>query len=165
MSETITAMATYLKKEIEGATELLYVLQEEQNHLLSPRIDELEPLVAKKANLVAQLSQYTRDRYDLLKKSGHEATLAGMNGWIENAKSRELDTAQLQENWNKLISLSQSAKELNRLNGLLISTHMTRNQQALAILHGSSQQNTGMYGPDGHPSRIPATPVRSVVTG
>ena len=165
MSETMTAMGTCLNKEIEGATELLLVLQEEQNQLLTRSIDALEPLVGKKAELVAQLSQYTRDRQALLKKSGYDANLAGMTAWLENAQNQELDATQLKEDWNKLVSLSQSAKELNRLNGLLISSHMARNQQALAILHGSHHQNTGMYGPDGHPSRIPATPVRSVVTG
>ncbi len=165
MSETVTAMATYLNQEVEAAKELLLVLEEEQSYLLTTDIEKLEPLVAKKAELVAQLSQYTRDRNELLKKAGHEATLSGMNAWLENAQNKNVDTTEHKNNWDILVSLSQSAKEQNRLNGLLISSNMARNQQALAILHGNNKQNTGLYGPDGHHSRIPATPVRSVVTG
>lgn len=157
-------MISYLNKEVVAAHELIDILQEEQNHLLSASIDELEPLVAQKAALVAQLTQHTRGRHECLKKAGFEANLAGMNAWIENCKDQP-DTIRIEKNWGELVSLTQSAKELNRLNGMLISSHMVRNQQALTILHGNSQPNAGMYGPDGQPSRLSATSVRSVVTG
>jgi|GEM_PF-119465 len=164
MDATQTAMTDYLNQEIGAARELTDVLQEEQNHLLSASIDELEPLVAKKASLVAQLTQYTQRRHDYLKNAGYETTLAGMGTWIENSKDQP-GNINIEKNWSELVSLSQSARELNRLNGMLISSHMVRNQQALSILHGNNQPNAGMYGPDGQPSRIAATPLRSVVTG
>ncbi len=164
MNAIQTAMASHLNQEIEAARELTDILQEEQNHLLSTSIEDLEPLVAKKAALVAQLTQYTRNRHECLKKAGFDANLAGMNAWIESSKD-QADTNQIEKNWSELVSLTQSAKELNRLNGMLISSHMARNQQALSILHGNNQPNAGMYGPDGQPSRAAATPIRSVVTG
>ncbi|MDL2284682.1 flagellar protein FlgN [Oxalobacter sp. OttesenSCG-928-P03] len=163
MNATNTVMASYLNQEVEAARELIDILQEEQNQLLSPNIDELEPLVAKKSALVAQLTQHTRNRNESLRKAGFEPSLAGMNAWLESTKDQP-DTITIEKNWNELVSLSQSAKELNRLNGMLISSHMTRNQQALSILLGN-QPNAGMYGPDGQPSRAAATPARSVVTG
>lgn len=164
MTAMHTAMANYLDQEIETAHELIDILQEEQNHLLAPRIEELESLVAKKATLVAQLTQHTRNRHDCLKNDGYETSLAGMNAWIESHKDQP-DSIRIEKNWNTLVSLTYSAKELNRLNGMLISSHMARNQQALSILHGSNPPNAGMYGPDGQPSRAAATPVRSVITG
>lgn len=164
MNAAQTAVASHLNQEIEAARELIDILQEEQNHLLSTSIEDLEPLVAKKAALVAQLTQYTRSRHECLAKAGYEANLAGMNTWIESSKDQP-DSIQIEKNWGELVSLTQSAKELNRLNGMLISSHMVRNQQALSILHGNNQPNTGMYGPDGQPSRAAATSVRSVVTG
>jgi flagella synthesis protein FlgN len=164
MNATHTAMTSCLNREIGAARELIDTLQEEQNHLLAASIDELEPLVAQKATLVAQLTQYTRNRHECLTKAGYEANLAGMNAWIESSKDQP-DTINIEKNWSELVSLTQSAKELNRLNGMLISSHMVRNQQALSILHGNNQPNAGMYGPDGQPSRAAATPVRSVVTG
>lgn len=165
MGKTLQAMTASIEKEIDIARQLHSVLQEEQSHLLASSIDALEVLIAKKADLIAQLSQYSRDRHECMKNEGYETSMAGMDKWLENAAGNANEKNQLKANWNELVSLSQAAKELNRLNGQLISSHMARNQQALAILHGNSQQNTGMYGPDGHPSRVPATPVRSVVTG
>lgn len=155
-----TAMENCLNQEIDAARKLVDILQEEQNHLLSANIDKLEPLIAKKAALVVVLSQYTRERHERLKQAGHDTTLAGMQAWLEN----EASSAQVVQNWQELVALSCSAKELNRLNGMLISSHMSRNQQALAILRGNSQPEAGNYGPDGHLSRVAATPLRSVVT-
>lgn len=157
---TATAMENCLNQEIGAARKLVDILQEEQNHLLSANIDRLEPLVAQKAALVVELSSYTRERHEYLKQAGRETTQAGMQSWLEN----EAGTAQAAQTWQELVTLSRSAKELNRLNGLLISSHLSRNQQALLILRGNSQPEAGSYGPDGHPSRVSATPLRSVVT-
>lgn len=156
-------MTGCLNQEVETARELIDLLQEEQNQLLATRIEELEPLVAKKAALVAQLTQYTRNRHESLNREGYEPSLAGMNAWLKDTKDHP-EAIKTEKNWRELVTLTQSAKELNHLNGMLISSHMARNQQALSILHGN-KPNTGMYGPDGQPSRTAATPVRSVVTG
>jgi len=163
MSVTHTAMADSLNQEIEAARELVVLLQEEQSQLLTTSIEALEPLVTRKAALVAELTQYTRVRHENLKKAGYEPNLAGMNAWLENTRD-QADAIKLEKSWGELVSITQSAKELNRLNGMLISTHMVRNQQALTILQGN-KPNEGMYGPDGQPSRAAATPIRSVVTG
>jgi flagella synthesis protein FlgN len=54
-----------------------------------------------------------------------------------------------------LLKSADSAKELNRTNGLLIAKYMARNQTALNILHsGTSTGN--FYGPDGQ-SRLQST--------
>lgn len=164
MNTTQAAMATYLNQEISAAHELTDILQEEQNQLLLSNIDELEPLIAKKASLVAQLGQYTRDRHNFLKDAGYEPTQAGMTSWISNCLN-EQDAIQISSYWNELIGLSKSAKEINRLNGLLISSHMKRNQQTLAILHGQNEENTGMYGPDGQRNRMNPVPVRGIIAG
>ncbi|MDR0933933.1 MAG: flagellar protein FlgN [Burkholderiaceae bacterium] len=162
MKATQTAMTSSLNQEIATARALVDILQEEQNSLLTASIGELEPLVTQKAALVAQLSQHTRDRNESLKKAGYEPTLAGMNAWLESSRN-EPETIRIEKDWGELVLLTQSARELNRLNGMLISSHMARNQQALSILHGN-KPDTGIYGPDGQPNRAPATPLRSVVT-
>lgn len=162
MNETQAEMATFLSQEIRSARELMDILQEEQNQLLLSNIDELEPLIAKKATLVAQLGQHARDRHAYLKEAGYEPTQIGMSNWINNCAAPE-KAAELSNSWNELVEISKSAKEINRLNGLLISSHMRRNQQTLAILHGENDENTGLYGPDGHKNRLNPTPVRGIV--
>lgn len=163
MNTTHAAVTSSLKQEVKATFELLDILQEEQNQLLATSIDTLESLVSKKAGVVTQLTQHTWNRHDNLEKAGYKPNLAGMNAWLENSKDHP-DAIKIKETWNQLVSLTQSAKELNRVNGMLIASHMVRNQQALSILHGS-QESTDTYGPDGQPSRATATPVRSVVTG
>lgn len=163
MDLTKTTMASCLNQEIEAAQALIQILQEEQNQLLQTSVDALEALVTQKAALVSQLTQYTKSRHESLTQSGFEPNLAGMNAWIENSKE-QAESIKIEESWRELVSLTHTAKELNRLNGMLISSHMVRNQQALSILHGN-KPNAGMYGPDGQPSRAASTPIRSVVTG
>ena len=163
MKQPHKAVASNLSTEVKLARELVIVLQEEQSQLLSTSIVELESLVAKKATLIAELTQYTKKRNENLKLAGYEPSFAGMLAWLESSKDHP-DAIKLEKSWSDLVSITQSAKELNRLNGMLISSHMIRNQQALTILQGS-KPNEGMYGPDGQPSRMAATPLRSVVTG
>ncbi len=163
MNAVPAALENSLDQEVGAARELIDILQEEQNQLLAIRIDELEPLVAKKAAVVTRLTQYTRTRHESLEKAGFAPNLAGMNAWLDSIQGQP-DADKAGKNWAELVSLTQSAKELNRLNGMLIASHMARNQQALSILHGS-KPGSGMYGPDGQPSRAAATPTRSVVTG
>ena len=163
MSQPHKAVAGNLTTEVKLARELVVVLQEEQSQLLSTSIDDLESLVARKTALVAELSQQTKKRNENLRLAGYEPNFAGMTAWLESSKNHP-DAIRLEKSWSELVSISQSAKELNRLNGMLISSHMIRNQQALSILQGS-RPNEGMYGPDGQPSRVTTSPLRSVVTG
>ena len=50
------------------------------------------------------------------------------------------------ERWRQIQQLSQSLREKNQHNGLLLNQQIAHNQQALAIL---SKNNKSLYGPDG----------------
>lgn len=50
------------------------------------------------------------------------------------------------ECWRQIQQLSQSLREKNQHNGLLLNQQIAHNQQALAIL---SKNNKSLYGPDG----------------
>jgi flagella synthesis protein FlgN len=155
-------MAENLHRELESANLLLDVLREEQERLLSSGVSGLEEIVTRKAELLVQLNGYTQYRHDSLSLEGHEPTLRGMKTWLESDATKP-DIIGIEKDWNELLEVTRSAKELNRLNGMLISSHLAKNQQALSILRGG-RHDTGIYGPDGQPSRS-ATPVRSVITG
>jgi flagella synthesis protein FlgN len=83
-----------------------------------------------------------------------------MQAWIDSGSANDRDFASAKKRWAELISLTQSAKELNRVNGLLIGSHMARNQSALNALQ-SGQNGGNVYGPNGQPSRN--MPSRSLI--
>jgi flagella synthesis protein FlgN len=62
-----------------------------------------------------------------------------------------------------LLEIAAQAKELNRVNGLLLGQHMARNQQALNILQGNNQPAGTIYGPNGQPTSAAST--RRLVVG
>jgi flagella synthesis protein FlgN len=73
-----------------------------------------------------------------------------------------LHTPEQQQHWDVLIQATQQAKELNRVNSLLVTRHMARNQATLAVLyrHNLNGNGSGMYGPNGQATgsrpRIPS---------
>ena len=80
-----------------------------------------------------------------------------MQAWVASQT-----TGSAADIWAELLTLTQSAKETNRVNGLLINTHLTRNQLALNVMHGADQRS-GFYGPDGQ-SKI-SVAARNLVIG
>jgi flagella synthesis protein FlgN len=81
-----------------------------------------------------------------------------MQAWLQEPQAQQVAGPV----WKALLEVAGKAKELNRVNGLLIGQHMTRNQQALNILQGAPAAGT-MYGPDGQ--NASATSTRRLVIG
>ena len=81
-----------------------------------------------------------------------------MKAWLD--KTPDLDL--VHASWSELLELIKAAKEFNRVNGLLISKHMIRNQNTLQVLQGPKQGGS-LYGPNGQSTLT--TPTRSLVIG
>jgi len=139
-----TSPTATLADENFAAGQLLQLLQQEQECLVGGNVDALEKLVPEKAAVVARMTELAQRRYRALAEAGHEAGEAGMKTWL--AKPGAADDAQ--RAWNALLATAESAKELNRVNGMLINQHLARNQGALNILHGTPQTGN-LYGPNG----------------
>lgn len=150
-----------LAQECDTARELMAVLQEEQSHLTKANIDALGSLVAKKSALVAQMSELSKTRLKALAQAGFAPEETSMQKWFDSLSADTVNKTTDQENWGELLSLVRASKELNRTNGLLISTHMSHNQIALQILHGN--QDGQVYGRNGQTSV--QTSRRSLVVG
>ena len=146
MSSSATPAAT-LAQEIDAVRQLLQLLEREQSHLLNADIEELETLVEKKALLVDHMAQLASARHRALSEVGLPPEEASMPQWL----ARDVNHAAAAQSWNELLSLTVSAKELNRTNGMLIGSHMARNQQTLQVLHGNAPGGS-TYGADGRPS-------------
>lgn len=152
--------ARTLDEELDGARQLLQLLQQEKATLLDAEIEKLEQLVDEKAAVIVRLLDLAKSRHRSLAAVGFQAREAGMQAWLDSGSPTDRNLAGTRKRWAELIELTQSAKELNRVNGLLIGSHMARNQTALnALRSGSGGGN--VYGPDGQPSRN--MPGRSLV--
>ncbi len=139
-----TSPATNLAQEREVTHTLLQLLKQEQTHLVDANVDGLARLTEEKAKIAAQLNDLAKQRHSLLGAAGFEATEAGMKAWLESPAATKSDS----QSWNELLELALSAKEQNRVNGVLIMQHMARNQTALNVLQGNPQ-GTNFYGPNG----------------
>ena len=78
--------------------------------------------------------------------------------WLDSSPA----LAEAGKTWAELLTIAQSANELNRTNGLLINRHMVRNQNALNVLQGAPQGGN-IYGPNGQPANKAKT--RGLVVG
>lgn len=152
------SLAQSLGEEIRAATDLLDLLKQEQSFLINASVDELAKLAEEKSKIVVRMSELAQSRHRALSSAGFEANEAGMQKWIDGSAGEDAAG----KTWKDLLDLAREAKELNRVNGLLIGQHMGRNQAALNILHGAPQGGA-MYGPNGQSATQPSK--RKLVVG
>ena len=133
-----------LEEEYQAGHALLKLLEQEQTALVNADVESLTKLTEEKARIAAHMSQLAKNRHQALDAAGFETTETGMQNWLASSQAN----AASNKTWNELLEIVRSAKELNRVNGMLISQHMARNQSALSVLYGNSQGGN-LYGPDG----------------
>jgi len=146
MQQSGTGPATTLNDEIAAASQLAAVLQREQALLIDADVDALPDLTQEKAKLIAQIAVLANTRYQALAAAGFTDDEAGMKAWTESSAPAAAVKA-----WNDLLAVAREAKELNRINGVLIGKHISRNQATLSVLQ-AGRQGPALYGPDGQTS-------------
>ncbi|GGY19313.1 hypothetical protein GCM10007386_55820 [Pseudoduganella dura] len=132
-----------LREEQRLITELLDILKQEQQSLVAADIDRLSALTPRKSELIGRMGVLAGERHTALAGAGFEAQEAGMENWLcahGTADDRTL--------WNTVLSQTREAKELNRLNGMLINKQLSHTQGALQALRPPSPAGT-VYGPTG----------------
>lgn len=138
------SLVASLREEHQAALGLLAVLRQEQLKLVDADIDGLLVLTAEKTTVVAHMSELASRRHRALSAAGFAASEAGMQAWLDSASALE----DCRQDWQDMLSVLESAQELNRTNGLLINKHAARNQQALSVLQSGTQVGN-IYGPNG----------------
>lgn len=152
-----TRLMDTLNQERDAMHHLLGLIRQEQGFLLEADIDGLNAITDEKARTVASMAELVHTRLYALAAAGYPQSEAGMQAWLASQPAGNAAAI-----WAELLTLTQSAKETNRVNGLLINTHLTRNQLALNVMHGADQRS-GFYGPDGQ-SKISVS-ARNLVIG
>ena len=143
MSNLNSNLSISFQQDAKFVSNLLEVLTREQSSLVIADIDAIETAMEEKSFLLQNISLTANARYALLAASGFEANESGMIDWLK----RQAKSA-LNESWERFQKSIIQAKEMNRLNGMLINKHFNRNQQLLNHLQGNSA-NGNVYGKNG----------------
>jgi flagella synthesis protein FlgN len=144
MTSLATNPAENFSDEREAVHSLLELLRREQTHLIDADVDQLATLTAEKSRVAIRMSELAKERHRKLATAGFEASESGMQAWVDSPEA----TSAVRQSWKELLELGRSAKELNRVNGLLISQHLGRNQAALNVLQRNAHGGN-FYGPNG----------------
>ena len=107
--------------------------------------DELAQLTPRKVALVQELAQLSRERHAALGSAGFAASEAGMEPWLAAQGVDAVRSA-----WTGLLAQTAEAKELNRVNGMLINRQMAHNQTVLnALRTPAGGADAALYGAKG----------------
>ena len=145
--------------EHERIAALVELMKQEQQFLVAADADGLAGLTARKAALVQELAQLSRQRHGALGSAGFLASEGGMEPWLAAHGDDESRGA-----WSALLALTADAKELNRVNGMLINRQMAHNQTVLnALRTPTAAPEATLYGAKGQ--TFGSAPSRRFVLG
>ena len=148
---TVTPLNS-LREEAHIMATLLDVLRQEQQLLVAADMEGLPAVTTRKTALVTQMTLLSAQRHRSLGKCGFPAEEAGMDAWIAASGAARDESATL---WSALLQHTRDAKELNRLNGMLINKQMGHTQGALQALRPKNAPANNFYGPGGISTSLP----------
>lgn len=150
--------STTLREEQTLITSLTELMKHEQQLLIGADADGLTALTAQKSQLTARMATLAAQRHQALGAAGFAAGEGGMESWLGSCGEPGV-----MDLWQDLLNLTRAAKELNRVNGMLINKQMAHNQAILnAMRTPAGGADAGFYGPSGH-ATSGVTARRSVV--
>jgi flagella synthesis protein FlgN len=148
-----------LTSEHERIAALVDLMKQEQQLLVAADADALGELTPRKVALVQELAQLSRQRHGALGAAGFIAAEAGMEPWLA-ARGDDASRAA----WSQLLAATAEAKELNRVNGMLLNRQMAHNQTVLnALRTPTAAPESTLYGAKGQ--TFGSAPSRRFVLG
>ena len=107
-----------------------------------------------RAKAIMALSRFRKE----VREAGFSEGEAGMEPWL--AVGGNDDT---RAQWGRLLELTRQAKEINRVNGMLINKQLAHTQGVLNALRGAEGDAGGVYGRNGN--ALGSGPSRRYVVG
>ena len=154
----IASPGATLRDEQQVIGSIVELMKTEQQFLISADADGLATITPNKLQLAQRAATLSRVRHKALAAAGFPAGEAGMEPWLAVGGNDEH-----RQEWNRLLELTREAKELNRVNGMLVNRQLGQAQAALSDLRGAGGNGTGVYGPGGQ--TVAAGPSRRFVVG
>ena len=154
----IASPGATLRDEQQVIGSIVELMKTEQQLLIRADADGLSTLTPNKLQLAQRAATLSRVRHKALAAAGFPAGEAGMAPWLAiggNAAHRA--------EWDRLLELTHEAKELNRVNGMLVNRQLGQAQAALGELRGPNAGAAGVYGKGGQ--TLSAGPSRRFAIG
>jgi flagella synthesis protein FlgN len=133
-----------LREEHKAIASLLDLMKQEQVKLIAADINGLQELTESKTKVISQIAAMAQQRHRALAIAGFAPKEEGMKDWLASINQTNVGEA-----WTQLLALTQSAKELNRVNGMLINKHLAHNKNAMNAMQAPTEASN-FYGPNGH---------------
>ena len=150
---------TTLQDELKTISCLIDLMKQEQQFLVAANTDGLATLTPLKTQLIEQMAALATLRHQSLAQEGCAASETGMTSWLARISNPAIDAS-----WQQLLAKTADAKELNRVNGMLINKHMSHNQGLInAMRTPAGSADTSFYGPQGQTTAV--TGKRRLVVG
>lgn len=143
MTSSVNAPLISFEQDQQLINALLGLLELEQASLIKVDIETLEEMLEDKNQLLQRIRTTSNNRYSTLTKHGFEPSEVGMFTWMQ-----QQNNPNLYQSWQDFQKAINLAKEMNRLNGMLINKHFSRNQQLLSHLQNNVSSGA-VYGRDG----------------
>ncbi len=137
-----------LNEEIREMEALARLLEKESHLLLSTRVAELEQLLEAKSLHVSELAALDSHREALFRELG----IGGNREQSSHALATLFPADGLDDLWQRLTTLAEECRRLNRINGATMEMGQAHLSQALEILRGGASQTT-LYNPEGEKTR------------
>jgi flagella synthesis protein FlgN len=154
----IASPGATLRDEQQLIGSIVELMKTEQQLLISADADGLSELTPKKLQLAQQAAGLSRMRHKALAAAGFSADEAGMEPWLAVGGN---DNTRAQ--WGRLLVLTRQAKEINRVNGMLINKQLAHTQGVLNALRGAEGGAAAVYGRNGN--ALGSGPSRRYVVG
>ena len=141
---------TTLQDELKLINCLIDLMKQEQQLLIAANTDGLSSLTPLKTQLIEQMGALAAIRHNSLEADGFPASEQGMDSWVVR-----MANPMISANWEQTLGRMREAKELNRVNGMLINKQMTHNQMLIqAMRTPADAADTGFYGPSGQTTPV-----------
>jgi flagella synthesis protein FlgN len=159
MAMTIASPSATLRDEQQLIASIVEVMKQEQQLLVSADADGLATLTPEKLKLAQQMGTLSQLRHRALAGTGFAAGETGMEPWLAAGGNGDA-----RADWERLLDLTRQAKELNRVNGMLLNKQLANTTGVLNALRGNAGAATGgVYGASGQ--TLAAGPSRRFVVG
>jgi flagella synthesis protein FlgN len=149
---------SHIEREIVITNDLVAILKLEQECLIKADLPGLDSLITRKESLLLDLNQAAKARREIVAQSGRGNDRQDVVEFIMNTPAdNRMETLAA---WQTLLREAERAKELNRVNGVLIHRHSSVVRQRLNTLRGT---DTTTYESSGKSSALARS--RTLVVG
>lgn len=143
-NNNIRTLANHLEQEIKWVEQLNLLLSEEKIVLTTRQFDALDELANKKQALSNQIEESAKQRVELIKNTNQESEgTASLKEYLKSCSTEE--NALISNLNNKLAEILTVCKDLNSVNGQVISSNIHTRQQIVKALSGNNGDAVSVY--------------------